>query len=88
MDEQRPWRIEDADDPGDFLESADLAVHSHNPARRLSAIAVVKERIADVEEDAVEHAVAVGMMWAAIAARLRMRKRKPRTSKRKRPQTR
>lgn len=64
------WRVEQAGDPGDFLDAAHAAVESWNADERLAAVAVLKDRIVHIERDAVEQAIAAGAMWSRIAESL------------------
>ena len=64
------WRIDRAGDPGDFLEAANKAVACALSDDRLYAIAVLKDRLPDIERDAVEQAIAAGSSWARIGEAL------------------
>ncbi|GJM37276.1 MAG: hypothetical protein DHS20C19_06430 [Acidimicrobiales bacterium] len=64
------WRIERAGDPGDFLEAARKVVECAQSDDRLFAVAVLKDRLPDIERDAVEQAIAAGATWARIAESL------------------
>lgn len=64
------WRIERAGDPGDFLEAARKVVECARSDDRLFAVAVLKDRLPDIERDAVEQAIAAGASWARIAESL------------------
>ncbi|MDW3220198.1 MAG: hypothetical protein R8F63_16420 [Acidimicrobiales bacterium] len=64
------WRIERAGDPGDFLEAARKVVECAQSDVRLFAVAVLKDRLPDIERDAVEQAIAAGASWARIAESL------------------
>jgi len=63
----REWRVEETIEPGDLLDSATAAAGSHSPDARLRAVAVLKDRLPDLERDAVHHAISIGVSWGQIA---------------------
>ncbi len=66
-DKPREWRVEEAIEPGDLFDSAVAAAGSHSPDARLRAVAVLKDRLPDLERDAVLHAISIGASWGQIA---------------------
>ena len=67
MTDDSSWDVGSADQPGDFLEAAEIAVSSASADARLRAVAVLRDRLPDLERDAVMQAVAAGAQWARIA---------------------
>jgi hypothetical protein len=65
-DDHQLWNPARADEPGDWLEAATDAVRALDPERRVLAVAVVKDRLPDVER----HAVAIAMRRGAYLARI------------------
>ena len=69
-EDPREWRVEEAIEPGDLLDAATAAAGSPSCDARLQAVATLKDRLPDLERDAVHHALSMGSSWAQIAASL------------------
>lgn len=64
------WTIDRAAEPGDWLESARAAIESHDLDVRAFAVAVLKDRLPDIERDVVEAALADGAFPARVGEAL------------------
>jgi hypothetical protein len=69
-DEQERWKIERAAEPGDWFESARAVIESHDLDVRAFAVAVLKDRLPDIERDVVEAALADGAFPARVGEAL------------------
>ena len=93
MSSDEMWDVGRAGDPGDWFDAARDAVAEVDPEVRVRAVAVLKDRLPDVEYHAVMAARQRGAMWSRIGEALGMSRqavcqRFGRRSRRTRPRTR
>ena len=67
---EQPWTIARAAEPGDWLDAAHAVVESSDLDVRARSVAVLKDRLPDLERDVVRRAIAAGALLSRIGEAL------------------